>query len=91
MNINVKSFAHLRLALGKSPLSLELPDGSTVSDLLAWLGNHYGEAARTAIWTKDGQTLKITPVIDGKVALFGDVIQDGATVVFMSNVAGGLW
>jgi molybdopterin converting factor small subunit len=90
MNINIKSFAHLRLALSKSPLSLEVPDGSTVSDLLALLGNHYGEAARTAIWMKDGQTLKITPVIDGKVAAFQDVIMDGATVVFMSNVAGGL-
>ena len=90
MNINVKSFAHLRLALGKSPVLLELPGGSTVSDLLALLGNQYGEAARTAIWMKDGQTLKITPVIDGKVASFQDVIQEGATVVFMSNVAGGL-
>ena len=90
MKINVKSFAHLRLAIGPSPIEMEVPDGATVSDLLALLGNHYGEAARTAIWMKDGQTLKITPVIDGKVASFPDVIQEGATVVFMSNVAGGL-
>jgi molybdopterin converting factor small subunit len=90
MNINIKSFAHLRLALGKSPVTLELADGSTVSDLLALLDNDYGEAAHTAIWMKDGQTLKITPVIDGKVAALQDAIQEGATVVFMSNDAGGV-
>jgi molybdopterin converting factor small subunit len=90
MNINIKSFAHLRLALGKSPMTMEIADGATVADLLALLGNHYGEAAQTAIWMKDGQTLKVTPVIDGKVAALQDAIQDGATVVFMSNVAGGV-
>jgi molybdopterin converting factor small subunit len=89
MNINIKSFAHLRLALGSSPMALEVADGATVSDLLAHLGNHYGDAARTAIWTRDGQTLKVTPVIDGKVAAMQDTIREGATVVFMSNVAGG--
>jgi molybdopterin converting factor small subunit len=89
MKISIKSFAHLRLAIGQSPVQLELPDDSTVSDLLALLGNHYGEAAHNAIWMKDGQTLKVTPVIDGKVIARHDAIQDGATVVFMSNIAGG--
>ncbi len=89
MKINVKSFAHLRLAIGQSPTQMEIPDGSTVSDLLALLDDHYGENAHNAIWMKDGQTLKITPVVDGQVIKLQDAIQEGATVVFMSNVAGG--
>jgi sulfur-carrier protein len=89
MKINVKSFAHLRLAIGQSPVQMEVPEGSTVSDLLALLGNRFGEDAHNAIWMKDGQTLKVTPVVDGKVIAKQETIKDGATVVFMSNVAGG--
>jgi molybdopterin converting factor small subunit len=89
MKVHVKSFAHLRLALGQSPLTLEMPEGSTVADLIETLVEKYGEPARDAIWKRVGEELKITPVNDGKSIPLDAPLQDDMTVVFMSIVAAG--
>ena len=89
MKVYVKSFAHLRLALGQSPLTVEMPEGSTVADLINTLAEKYGEAARNAIWRQDGKELKITPVNDGQSIPLNTPLYDGMTVVFMSIVAAG--
>ena len=89
MKIDVKSFAHLRLALGKSPATIEVPEGSTVADLIDIIIAQHGEAARTAIWRENNDTLKITPVHDGKRMPLDAQLVDGMTVVFMSVVAAG--
>ncbi len=89
MKVNVKSFAHLRLALGKTPVTIEIPDGSTVADLIDTIVAQYGDAARDAIWKRVGEELKITPVNDGKSIPLDAPLQDGMTVVFLSVVAAG--
>lgn len=89
MKVDVKSFAHLRLALGKSPVTMEIPEDTTVAGLINILIGQYGATAREAIWRQDGQTLKITPVYEGKVIALDATLQDGMTVVFMSIVAAG--
>jgi molybdopterin converting factor small subunit len=89
MKINVKSFAHLRLALEQSPLAVDLPEGATTMDLIAYLGNHYGEAAHKAIVMEDGNTLKVTPVNEGKAVVLDEPLKEGMTIVFMSHLAGG--
>lgn len=89
MKVNVKSFAHLRLALGKTPVTIEIPEGSTVADLIDVVVAQYGDAARDAIWKRVGEELKITPVNDGKSIPLDATLQDGMTIVFMSVVAAG--
>ena len=89
MKVDVKSFAHLRLALGKSLVTMEIPEDTTVAGLINILIDQHGTAVREAIWKKDGQTLKITPVHEGKVISLDAALQDGMTVVFMSIVAAG--
>lgn len=89
MKVNVKSFAHLRLALGSTPLTVEIQDGSTVADLIDFLVMRYGDSARDAIWKRVGEELKITPIHDGQSIPLGAPLQDGMTVVFMSVVAAG--
>jgi molybdopterin converting factor small subunit len=89
MDINVKSFAHLRLALGKSPVTMQVPEDTTVVDLINILIDQHGAAAREAIWKKDGQELKVTPVYEGKVIPLEARLRDGMTIVFMSIVAAG--
>ena len=89
MKVDVKSFAHLRLALKKSLVTIELPEDTTVAGLISVLIDQYGAAAREAIWRQDGQTLKITPVHEGKAISLDATLQDGMTVVFMSIVAAG--
>jgi molybdopterin converting factor small subunit len=89
MKINVKSFAHLRLAMGKSPVTVEIPEGSTIADLINLLIAQYGETADKAIWKRKDEELKITPMNDGKAIALDEKLQDGMTVVFMSIVAAG--
>ena len=89
MKVDVKSFAHLRLALRKSPVTIEVPEDTTVAGLINVLIDQHGAAAREAIWKRDGQTLKITPVHEGKAISLDTTLQDGMTVVFMSIVAAG--
>lgn len=89
MDINVKSFAHLRLALGKSPVAMQVPEGTTVLGLINILIDQHGAPARDAIWKSDGQELKITPVYEGKVIALDAELHDGMTIVFMSIVAAG--
>ena len=89
MKVDVKSFAHLRLVLGKSLVTIEVPEDTTVGGLIDILIDQHGTTAREAIWMKDGQTLKITPVHEGKVISLDAALQNGMTVVFMSIVAAG--
>ena len=89
MKVDVKSFAHLRLALGKTPATVEVPEGSTVADLIDAIVSQYGETARTAIWREKDDSLKITPVHDGKRMPLDAKLQDGMTIVFMSVIAAG--
>ena len=89
MKVDVKSFAHLRLVLGKSPVTMEIPEDTTVAGLINILIGQYGAAAREAIWKQDGQSLKITPVYEGKLIALDATLHDGMTVVFMSIVAAG--
>ena len=67
MKVDIKSFAHLRLALGSSPLQVDVPEGTTVGGLIDTLIDQYGDPVRTALWTRDGETLKVRPVLDGQV------------------------
>lgn len=89
MKIEIKSFAHLRLALGKSPVAVEIPEGSTVRDLINFLVEQYGETAQKAIWKRKDEELKITPMYEGKAIPLDQELQEGMTIVFMSIVAAG--
>ena len=89
MKIQIKSFAHLRLALGKSPVTVEIPEGHTVRDLISLLVEQYGETAQKAIWKRKDEELKITPMYEGKAIPLDQELKDGMTIVFMSIVAAG--
>ena len=94
MKVGIRSFAHLRKALGESPVTIETPEGTTVAELIDLLVDEYGDAARHAIWGKtvlrqaDPGSKIVAPLLNGKVIPSETKLRDGMTIVFMPIMAG---
>jgi molybdopterin synthase catalytic subunit len=81
MKITLKLFGSLREAAGESTLQVELPEGSVVADLRAWL------AERNPLVDKLGDRLAAS--VNLEIAELSDVLEDGDEVAFLPPVAGG--
>jgi molybdopterin synthase catalytic subunit len=81
MKITLKLFGSLREAAGESTLQVELPEGSVVADLRAWL------ADRNPLVDKLGDRLAAS--VNLEIAELSDVLEDGDEVAFLPPVAGG--
>ena len=81
MKITLKLFGSLREAAGESTLSVELPEGSVVADLRAWL------AERNPLVDKLGDRLAAS--VNLEIAELSDVLEEGDEVAFLPPVAGG--
>lgn len=78
--IKVVFFANLRETLGTGETEVELPSGSTVSDLISQLRSQFGEAAEVLLAENtrvavDQSLISDNPVLDGagEVAFFPPV------------------
>ena len=81
MIIQLKLFGSLREAIGESSLEVDLPDGSKLADLRAWL------AERSPLVEQFGDRLAAS--INLEIADQGDALADGDEVAFLPPVAGG--
>ena len=81
MKITLKLFGSLREAEGESTLFVELPEGSVVADLRAWL------AERNPLVDKLGDRLAAS--VNLEIAELSDVLEEGDEVAFLPPVAGG--
>jgi molybdopterin converting factor subunit 1 len=90
MQVNVRLFASLREAVGQKELRRQVPEGTTVGDLLAALIEEYprlAQAARRAHTAVNHQYVPVETVLrDGdEVALFppvsGGKVDDGQETV----------
>ena len=81
MKIETQFFSRLRDVVGGNPLSLELPEGATVGDLLARL---YAEHPRVQDWDK---TLLIAVGLE--FADRAQILHEGDSVSVMPPVQGG--
>ncbi|MFI2105549.1 MoaD/ThiS family protein [Isoptericola sp. NPDC019693] len=79
--VRLRYFAAARAALGRSEESLEVPPGTTVSDVVARLA-----AATPAA----GPVLeRCSVLLDGRRAAPADVVPDGASLDLLPPFAGG--
>ena len=82
MNVTVKYHGIIGDMLRRKTQQVEMPDGATVTDLLAMItGGDKG--ARTIL-------KQTRAFIDGKEADRAAPLADGAEVIFMRPIAGGL-
>ena len=80
MTVTVRLFASYAESLGRSELSLDLPEGATVSDVVRSLSRLPG-----------GSTLPPSPLaaVNCEYALGSSLISDGDEVALIPPVAGG--
>ncbi|RME06054.1 MAG: MoaD/ThiS family protein [Anaerolineae bacterium] len=79
--ITVLFFATMRDHTGVKRITLELPEGSTLADLKALIGEKYPRA--------QGALQATLASINREFAVDEDVIPDGAEVAFFPQVSGG--
>ncbi|MEM1977111.1 MAG: MoaD/ThiS family protein [Nitrososphaerota archaeon] len=92
MKIIVKTFATLREIFGGTGvLRLELPEGSTIEDLLKKLEEQYG--SRLDISRLVGENPNVKVLVNGREIMYLDGLRtrlrDGDSVAFIPPVAGG--
>src|SRR6266508_864587 len=81
MKVSLQLFASLREAVGRRDLSLEVDDGSRVSDLRARLASDYpslGPLLKTVVFA-----------IDDEYVSADERLHDGAAVALIPPVSGG--
>jgi sulfur carrier protein ThiS len=84
----------LSKAIGKS-IVIELPEGSTVSDIFPWLNSRFGKRAASALLDTSGQvddTIQVIVNDEGflKRELWAErLVRDGDTIKLMLLVGGG--
>jgi molybdopterin converting factor small subunit len=81
ITVTVVLFQHLREKIGKGDLTIEMPEGSTLKDLKNRIYGNYPE---------------LFPHLENILVLMGkriivdqDVIQDAATISFLTPIGGG--
>ncbi|CAN5671386.1 molybdenum cofactor biosynthesis protein MoaE [soil metagenome] len=81
MQINVKFFAIVRERLGKSEMTLDLPEGSTIADARAPVDELAGDAAPLV--------QRSMTMLNQEYAGPEDVLSDGDEIAFIPPVSGG--
>ena len=91
MRVEVVAFPPFRAGLGSGRLQLDLPEGSTLRDLLRLLGTQSRELGGYAGAQKDewlwGQLLVHAR---GEIVRLDDRLQDGACLELLPPISGGL-
>lgn len=84
----------LSKAIGKS-IAIELPEGSTVSDIFPWLTSRFGKKAADALLDTSGQVDETIQVIVNDEGFLkrelwgGRLVRNGDTIKLMLLVGGG--
>jgi MoaE-MoaD fusion protein len=81
MRCEVLLFAQLRETLGRSAMTIELPDGATAGDALEALGAAYEPIARSRA--------SLAVALDGAYASLASPLRDGCTIALIPPVSGG--
>ena len=94
MKVEVRAFATLSNLLGGGFLEVELPEGSTVGDLLAELVRRFGKPFREAVMEEDGRLSKYVKVfVNGRDIDFlsglDTALRDGDEVALIPLAGGG--
>ena len=79
MNVRLKFFASLRLLTGTAGTELEVPEGTTTSDLLEMVGEMYdGFNEKTVLYA-----------VNGEYVGEDTGIEEGDSIAFFPPVSGG--
>lgn len=95
MNVTVRTILTFRDILGCRELKLDVPEGTTVNDILRELMRRYGEPLAKALWDarSDGPAGHVRLMVNGQDILFLDnlatVLREGDELLMIPPVGGG--
>ena len=89
MQVSVHAFGMVGSVLGKKVVHLDLPEGATVREAINEIVQLGGPEAKKLILAPDGESLKISVIIDGKSAGLTTPLYDGVDVNLMVTIGGG--
>lgn len=93
MKLKVKVSGHLNDLFGKKEFEVELPNDSTLDDLITRIGEIYGKEKEAELRPKESAKFPIMISVGNKDhRFFGGMktpLQEGITVYFMPPAVGG--
>ncbi len=92
MKVYLKSIGDLRDYLGREPHEIDLPEGARFEQLLALIGERWGNSLPPFIWDADKQKFRgaLFFVVDKQVVQDMDMpLNDGQEIVLMRALSGG--
>lgn len=81
ITVTIVLFQHLREKIGKGDLTIEMPEGSTLKELKTLIYHYY-----------PGLFLHLDNILvlmGKKIIVDQDIIQDAATISFLTPIGGG--
>ena len=89
MRIQVQLFSHLRLAIGKRALALDLADGATVSTVMDHFLQIVGPDLESVIVDKGRGGYHLVTFVNGRRSSHGAALREGDTVSLLPPLGGG--
>ena len=92
MLVKIQYTTQLKAAIGFSEEEIQMPDGSTISDVIELLAHKHAEAFRQLVLDTSGQIYpSILLCVNDEQVDAGDSqpIADGSVVTFLSAISGG--
>jgi molybdopterin converting factor subunit 1 len=81
VRVNVRLFAGIREAVGRTDVQIEVPEGATPEQVWQRLAADHPVLA--------GRRLSLSAAVNRRYSAFDAVLQDGDEVVFVPPVSGG--
>jgi MoaD family protein len=90
MRVAVRAFALLKDKIGTGEVTVYLPEGATVKQLIEMLGEKYGEDLTNILLTRDHELSdEVMVSLNGTRVDADDPLQDGSLVFFIPPLSGG--
>ena len=94
IRVDVSFFSNVRALTGESGLTLELPDRSSVHDLLIIVAARYGDELREYLFTDEGGLhAHVVVILNGRgvgvLDGLGTTLNDGDRVAILPSIGGG--
>lgn len=94
IRVEVSYFSNVRALIGESGSTLELPDRSSMHDLLSSVAARYGDELREYLFTDEGGLHShVVVILNGKGVGILDgldtILSDGDRVAILPSIGGG--
>lgn len=89
MHVSVRLFSHLRLALGKRSLEMELPEGATVADVMERMRMLTGPEVDSMIVGGTEGGYRLVMLVNDRRSQADCILREGDVISLLPPLGGG--